>query len=250
MTSAASPYQLYGDLASWWPLISPTHEYAEEAAFVASVLASGASEMHEVLELGSGGGSNAAHLKDRFTMTLVDLSDAMLDVSRALNPECDHVVGDMRSIRLGRTFDAVFVHDAIDYMTTEDDLAQAIETAAVHCRAGGVAVFVPDFTAETFEEGTEDGGSDAPDGAGARFFVWSWDPDPDDACVLSEYVFLLRDSAGAVNVVHETHRVGAFSREVWLRLLTEAGFDAVRLSEQTGDDRTPRDVFVARLPST
>lgn len=250
MTSTASPYRLYGELASWWPLISPTHEYADEAAFAASVLATGTPPVHDVLELGSGGGSNAAHLKARFAMTLVDLSDAMLDVSRALNPECDHVVGDMRTIRLGRTFDAVFVHDAIDYMTTEDDLARAIETAAVHCRAGGVAVFVPDFTVETFVAGSEHGGSDGPDGSGARFFEWTWDPEPGDGCVRSEYVFLLRDRTGTMNVVHETHRIGALGRDVWLRLLDEAGFDPVRLSEQTADDRTPRDVFVGRMPPT
>src|SRR5947199_313515 len=78
--------------------------------------------VHEVLELGSGGGHNAVHLKARFTMTLVDLSAGMLDMSRRLNPECEHHQGDMRTVRLGRTFDAVFVHDAVDYMLTEDDL--------------------------------------------------------------------------------------------------------------------------------
>lgn len=40
----------------------------------------------------------------------------------------------MRTVRLGRTFDAVFVHDAVDYMTSEDDLRHVIETAFVHCR--------------------------------------------------------------------------------------------------------------------
>ena len=42
-------------------------------------------------------------------MTLVDLSDGMLAVSRQLNPECEHHLGDMRTVRLGRTFDAVWV---------------------------------------------------------------------------------------------------------------------------------------------
>ncbi len=36
------------------------------------------------------------------------------DTSRELNPDCEHVLGDMRTLRLGRTFDAVFVHDAVD----------------------------------------------------------------------------------------------------------------------------------------
>ena len=31
-------HRLYRDLASWWPLISPPEEYAEEAAFAASLL--------------------------------------------------------------------------------------------------------------------------------------------------------------------------------------------------------------------
>ncbi len=35
----------------------------------------------------------------------------------------------MRRLRLGRAFDAVFDHDAVDYTTTADDLRQAIETA-------------------------------------------------------------------------------------------------------------------------
>jgi len=44
--------------------------------------------------------------------------------------------------------------------------------------------------------------------------------------VVTEYVFLLRDVGAPVRVVHETHRTGLFGGEVWLRLLTEAGFAA------------------------
>ena len=80
-------------------------------------------------------------------MTLVDLSPQMLAVSRALNPECEHREGDMRTVNLGRTFDAVFVHDAIMYMTSEaDSLIAAMRNAYRHCRAGGVALFVPDYS--------------------------------------------------------------------------------------------------------
>ena len=52
----------------------------------------------------------------------------------------------------------MFIHDAIDYMTTESDLRQAIDTAFVHCRPGGIAVFVPDHTSETFESESDIGG--------------------------------------------------------------------------------------------
>ena len=106
-------HHLYRDLASWWPLLSRPEEYAEEAAFAASLLRTAKPPTRTVLELGSGGGNNAFHLKRDFEMTLVDLSDDMLAVSRELNPECEHVLGDMRKLRLDRTFDVVFVHDAI-----------------------------------------------------------------------------------------------------------------------------------------
>ena len=101
-----------------------------------------------LLELGSGGGNNASYLKQRFGMVLVDRSPGMLDVSRQLNPECEHHQGDMRSVRLEREFDAVFVHDAVAYMTSEADLRRAIDTAYVHCRPGGAALFAPDHVRE------------------------------------------------------------------------------------------------------
>ncbi|PSK96111.1 methyltransferase family protein [Haloactinopolyspora alba] len=249
MSDPTPAHRLYDDLAPWWPLISPADDYAEEARFAASVLRSASRPVHDVLELGSGGGSNAGHLSASFTMTLVDLSEPMLAVSRALNPDCTHVAGDMRTIRLGRDFDAVFVHDAVGYMITEDDLARVVATTYAHCRPGGAAVFVPDVTTETFRERSEHGGGDGPDGAAARYLEWGWDPDPDDTWIRSDYVFVLRDAQGSVQVVHDTHRIGLFGRDVWLRLLHEAGFDALVLSEQTDDDRVPRDVFVGHRPA-
>ena len=143
MTDEPVRHRFYGDLARWWPLISPPEDYEEEATFAARVLGSASIPVREVLELGSGGGHNAVHLKSSFVMTLVDLSNEMLEMSRQLNPECEHQQGDMRTVRLGRQFDAVFIHDAIDYMTTESDLRQAIDTAFLHCRPGGIAVLFP-----------------------------------------------------------------------------------------------------------
>lgn len=245
--AGAGEQRFYADLATWWPLISPVEEYAEEAAYAAGLLNSASIPVRKVLELGSGGGHNAYYLKSHFTMTLVDLSEEMLAVSRRLNHECDHHQSDMRTIRLGRTFDAIFVHDAVDYMTTEADLRMVIETAFVHCRPGGVAVFMPDAVRETFEASSDIGGSDGTDGRGARLMDWTWDPNRDDTWVQTEYAFLFRDANGEVEAVHETHRTGLFSRDTWLRLLTEVGFQAEVVTEETTEDRTPRMVFVGRV---
>src|SRR6266566_5048764 len=111
MAGMTGEYRLYQELADWWPLISPPGEYAEEAAYLADVFSSTAIPVREVLDLGSGGGHVAVHMKERLALTLVDLSPEMLAVSQRLNPECTHLPGDMRAARLGRLFDAVLVHD-------------------------------------------------------------------------------------------------------------------------------------------
>ena len=111
--------ELYESIADWWPVISPPSEYAEEAALYVEMIQgaarhSGSGSVREVLELGSGGGNNASHMKRAFSMTLVEPADRMraepsaqprvhaparrhalrptrLHLRRGLRPRCDHV---------------------------------------------------------------------------------------------------------------------------------------------------------------
>jgi len=216
--------RLYGALASWWPLLSAPSEYAEEAAFYHRALVEACERPpRTLLELGSGGGNNASHLKAHAAMVLVDRSPGMLEVSRALNPECEHVAGDMRTVRLGRSFDAVFVHDAICYLTTESDVRQALETAFIHCQPGGAALFAPDYVRESFRPSTDHGGYDGVD-RGLRYLEWIWDPDPNDTTYVVDYAYLLRTSDGSARVEQDRHIEGLFPRADWLRWIAAAGF--------------------------
>ena len=101
MAGMPGEYRLYQELADWWPLISPPAEYAAEAAYLAELFTTASVDVRELLDLGSGGGHVAVHLKGRLELTLVDRSAGMLAVSRRLNPECAHQQGDMLTIRLG-----------------------------------------------------------------------------------------------------------------------------------------------------
>ena len=244
-------YRLYQDLAAWWPLISPAGEYAAEAAYLRDVLRTAAIGVREVLDLGSGGGHVAAHLRKWFSLTLVDLSPGMLAMSQQLNPGSAHRQGDMRTVRLGRAFDAVLVHDAADYITSQDDLRRVIGTAWAHCRPGGIAVFAPDYTAESFRPGRGGGGSTAPDGRQGSFRERRSDPDPADETIEVAYEFVLRGADGATQVIRETHRLGAFRHATWLRLLREAGFEAAEGGADVvpGEgEGQPANLFTGRKP--
>ncbi|MCH8162277.1 MAG: class I SAM-dependent methyltransferase, partial [Chloroflexi bacterium] len=185
------PPKMYAELASWFHLITAPEDYEEEAAFFTKMLRDACDRPPQtVLELGSGGGNNASHMKAHFEMTLVDLSPDMLALSKTINPELEHIEGDMRNVRLRREFDAVFVHDAVSYMLTKRDLRAAFKTAFLHCRPGGAALFAPDDLVETFEEKVNTGGHDSPAlpggsadnadnaGGGIRYIEWTADPNP------------------------------------------------------------------------
>jgi SAM-dependent methyltransferase len=241
--------KLYEELADWWPLVSAPADYKEEAdEYIRLLRAAATRPLQEVLELGSGGGNNASHLKSEFSLTLVEPSEGMRKVSHALNPECEHLPGDMRTVRLGREFDAVFVHDAVEYMTTEADLRAALETVAVHLRPGGVALVAPDATRETFEPGEEVEGGDepaTPDGRSrsVRYLMWTLPPEPGATFSTVHFALLLRERDGSVRAVHDTHHCGLFPRATWLRLFDEVGLDA-RLESRTLEG-TAYDTFVA-----
>ena len=249
------PPKMYSELASWFHLITAPEDYDEEATFYLKQLKRACTgPLTSVLELGSGGGNNASHMKRRFDMTLVDLSPKMLKLSMTINPELEHVQGDMRSVRLGREFDAVFIHDAVSYMTTKRDLRRAIRTAYVHTRPGGAALFAPDDIVETFEPGTDDGGHDGPakgDNAGRalRYFEWSYDPNPRDTKISTDYVYIMRERDGRVRVVHDPHVTSLFPRATWLDLLSEAGFDAEAVEFPHSDLDSPMEIFIAKKPA-
>ncbi|MGI8885689.1 MAG: class I SAM-dependent methyltransferase [Gaiellaceae bacterium] len=238
--------RLYSDLALWFHLLTHPSDYEDEAAFITRIIdATFDGSATTLLELGSGGGNNASHLKQRFSCTLTDLSPEMLELSRALNPECEHLQGDMLTLRLGSVFDAVLVHDAIAYITTEDDLRAALETVAVHLRPGGVAVLVPDTTRELFVPGTEHGGHDG-DGRGLRYLEWDHDPDPDDTTYDVELVVVLMEDGKEIRVEHDHHTCGVFSDAVWRDLIAAARLELVDVETIHDPNAGEHAVFVAR----
>ncbi|MDQ1287380.1 MAG: hypothetical protein QG622_945 [Actinomycetota bacterium] len=224
------------ELAEWWPLISPVAGHETRAAYLATLLHSAGIAVQDVLELGSGDGETAAHLKHHFALTLVDLNPEMLAASRDLNPQCRHFTGDMRSVRLPERFDAVVIGESIGHLTSEEDLLATCVTAFEHCRPGGMAVFLPGHVTETYAPGAGSFAADDDDGRSARHHTWTWDPNPRDTWVLTTHAFVLRHPDGTLNLDHETRRLGLFDRSTWLAVLSDAGFEASAVEDDTEDD--------------
>ncbi len=239
--------RLYDDLAWLWPLLSPPEHYESEAAVLLDLIdrhgkrAKG--ERYSVLELGAGGGHTLVHLANRFDCTAVDLSEPMLANCKKLVPEAETIVGDMRSVRLGRTFSAVFIHDAIDYMLCEEDVRKALQTAAVHLEPGGLCAVAPTYIRDEFVDGDVADDGTTTDAQDLTYFTYVHDPDPNDNTFEMILLYLIRDNnTRQVEVVEDRHTCGLFSFEQWITWLEEAGFEA-RCEESTTDSE-PWSLFV------
>ncbi len=216
--------RLYDEFAHMWPLISPPHHYAEEASYWREALRDKLGPgRHEILELGVGGGHNLSHLTAEFDATAVDLSEKMLANSRRLNPGVEHHVGDMRTVRLERTFDAVLIHDAIGYMLTEDDLRATFATARAHLRPGGLFITTPDDFAETFPGTWVSHHSEKRDDLEFTFIEYNYDADPDDNTVQSVF-FYIWNEGGELTIEQDFHVTSLYPIATWERLMSEAGF--------------------------
>jgi hypothetical protein len=104
-------------------------------------------------------------------------------------------------------------------------LGRALDTAAVHCRQGGLVLLVPDETKETYKPYTDHGGHDGPDGRGIRYLEWSYDAHPEDNTYCMDFAYLVRQADGLVQTLHDSHVMGLFSNQTWLNLMRGAGFE-------------------------
>ena len=223
-SSTTSTPRLYGDLADLWTLFSPPEHYVEEVeTFRTRLVRHGVPNDGALLHLGSGGGSIDYNLKRFYAITGVDVSERMLEVARGLNPDVEYVQGDIRTARLGRTFDAVLVHDAISYMTSVEELRAVYETAAVHLRPGGLMIALPEELKARLPHLEPSAETHVVGNRILSVMETHYDPDPTDHSVEAVYVFLVRDGA-ALRVELDRHIIGAFELEEFLDAIRNAGF--------------------------
>ena len=217
---------LYSTLAHLWTLFSPPEEYVEEVAtFRERLRRGGVNDGARILHLGSGGGSVDANLKRFYSVTGVELSQAMIDVATRVNPEVNYVQGDMRNCRLGRTFDAVLVHDAISYMTSIEELEMVYRTTAAHLTTGGILIALPEELRERLPHIVPDVSTLSEGNVVIHVIETHYDFDPADNVHESVFVFMIHDG-DSLRVEVDRHRVGVFELDDFLGAIDRAGFEA------------------------
>lgn len=127
--------------------------YVEEARIVTELIGRHTRRpARTLLDVGCGTGLHTAELAKDFDVEGVDLSPEMLAHARRRLPEITFHTRDMRSLGLGRRFDAVVsLFSAIGHLTSATDIHLAIASMSAHLAPGGVLLVEPWFLADRWE---------------------------------------------------------------------------------------------------
>lgn len=150
---------VFTDYARYYDLLYRDKDYPAEAEYVAGLIRKFHPSARSILELGSGTGIHASQLAEKgFMLHGVERSEEMINIARhnaakylklqSSNPPTHQSSnplfsqGDIRAVRLNKTFDAVIsLFHVISYQTTNADVKAAFETARHHLKPGGIFIF-------------------------------------------------------------------------------------------------------------
>ncbi len=220
--------RLYKDLAWTWPIISPPEEYSEESERIKDVILKYSRiPVKTLLNLGCGGGHVDSVLKKYFKITGTDISRNMLKLAKKLNPEVTYLQGDMRSLKLNKRFDAVLIHDSINYMLTKRDLHASFKTGFVHLKPGGVLYTTPEEY-DKIEQNKVHFTVHKKSNTEITFIEHNYDPNLRDTTYECTFIYLIRRNK-KLQIATDRHLAGIFPLNTWLETLREVGFTVKKL---------------------
>ncbi|HYO94889.1 MAG TPA: methyltransferase domain-containing protein [Polyangiaceae bacterium] len=141
---------VFGAYSRYYDLLYKDKDYAAEAAYVHGLIERHRPGSVSILDLGCGTGKHDFFLtRMGHELTGVDLSEEMLAVAAQEKaafggPQAapTFVQGDVRSVRLGKTFGVVVsLFHVMSYQTRNEDLQQALTTIREHLKPGGLFLF-------------------------------------------------------------------------------------------------------------
>ncbi|MFX1482814.1 MAG: class I SAM-dependent DNA methyltransferase [Promethearchaeota archaeon] len=178
---------------------------------------------NNLLDVACGTGAHILYLKDRYNPVGLDLSEEMLEVARKKCPDVEFVQGNMTSFDLGQKFDVITcLFGSIGYLTTQNELADAISTFSRHMFSGGVLIIEPIFTRETVRAGFMGISClDLPDIKIARVNVSRIEGD----LAYLDFNFLIATKERGVEHFIDPSPMGIFPRDTYISLMEKNGFN-------------------------
>ena len=200
-------------------------DYPAEAAELHRIIQDASPAAQTLLDVACGTGAHLVEMQRWYAVEGVDLSPAMLAVAQTRLPGIPLREGDMRTLDLRKTFDAVTcLFSSIGYMTDPTELRAAIARLAAHVAPGGVLIIDgwvrPGQWRDNFRPDSPDVASD--DQVTVVRLSYSR---RDGSITELEMHHLVQTDAG-IDYFMEPHRLRLTETDEYVSAVTEAGLEA------------------------
>jgi len=222
--------KVFADYARYYDLIYRDKDYRGEAEYTHNLIRKHGIVGDTVLNLGCGSGRHDRYLAENgYKITGVDISEEMLIFAKEKIPEkvcLNYVKGDVRHIRLGKTFDIVIsLFHVMSYQVSDEDLLASFATASAHVKPGGVFIFDCWYGPGVLTDRPTVRIKEQEDEYIAITRIAQPVMHPNLNVVDVEYLFFVKEkSKGHINEIRETHRMRYLFQPEVRRLLSDKGF--------------------------
>jgi SAM-dependent methyltransferase len=224
---------VFNAYSRYYDLLYRDKDYVAEAEYIAGLLERFGVSGKRLLEFGSGTGKHGRLLAQRgYEVTGIERSAEMVVQAEAASGfSCQQ--GDICTVQLGQTFDAVLsLFHVVSYQTTNNAVQAVFARAAEHLEAGGLFVFDVWYSAAVYAQKPEVRVKRMADEAIEITRVAEPALHPNENRVDVNYTIFARDLAsGAVETMTETHPMRHFSLPELYLLAKMSGFAVVGTEE-------------------
>ena len=237
---------VFGSYSRYYNLLYKDKNYSGEVEYVRGIIQRHSPDARTILDLGCGTGRHDFLLAEiGYEVSGVDMSQEMLEVAnnrrssliahRGLaDPLAPFFLqGDIRSIRLEKTFDVVIsLFHVMSYLTGNQDLSDAFATVQAHLKPGGIFIFDCWYGPAVLADRPVVRIKRLEDDEIELTRIVEPVMLPNQNLVELNYQILARDKkSGAVEEVRETHRMRYLFRQELELLAQKPGMSIVEASE-------------------
>tara|TARA_B100000780_G_C21054725_1_gene423704 strand:+ start:256 stop:1005 length:750 start_codon:yes stop_codon:yes gene_type:complete len=131
------------EYAKVYDLLYKDKNYRKESHAITKLIKKHKKNSSSILDLGCGTGKYTSSLfKNKFDVTGVDRSEAMLKIAKAKNKKITFVKSDITKIKLNQKFDVITtMFDVLSYLNTNKDINIFFQKANIHLKNKGLIFF-------------------------------------------------------------------------------------------------------------
>jgi len=240
--------KIFDGYAKLYDLFYQHKDYEAEISFIQKIINQHReTALKNILDLGCGTGGHALPLADLgYQITGVDISGRMIEQAQKKASESnlpvDFLLGDIRSIDLQKTFDAVISMFAVmGYQTSNDDFYAALRVARKHLTPGGLFVFDTWFGPAVLHERPETRVREIADGKERVIRIASPELDPLANIITVNYTILRLMESRVVDEIRESHPMRFFFAPEVAFFAQHADFKVETICPFLNADRIPDD---------